>query len=110
MVKYIHPQRSKIDLNPSSQRSNVPIIHTNVSTYAQVLMNFHESNPVPENIHTRDLHYSSMRNLFPLNETPLQKFLKQSTIKVKSNQQPSMQNNQSPFSKRDSTLLKHHPA
>ena len=29
-----------------NQRSNIPIIHTNVSTYAHALMTFHESNPV----------------------------------------------------------------
>ena len=31
-----------------NQRSNIPIIHTNVSIYEQALMTFHELNPVPE--------------------------------------------------------------
>ena len=47
MIKYIHPDRVNRDYTNYNQRSNPPIIHNNVSTYAQALMNFHESNPVP---------------------------------------------------------------
>ena len=46
MIKYIYPDRVIRDYNNYDQRSNPPIIHNNVSTYAQALMNFHESNPV----------------------------------------------------------------
>ena len=47
MMKYIYPDKVNIDFNTYNQKSNTPIIHTNVSTYAQALMTFHESNPVP---------------------------------------------------------------
>ena len=47
MIKYIYPDRVIIDSNTYNQRNNIPIIHTNIFTYAQVLMNFYESNPVP---------------------------------------------------------------
>ena len=47
MIEYIYPDRVNIDFNTYNQRSNTPIIHNNVSTYAQALMTFHESNPVP---------------------------------------------------------------
>ena len=42
VIKYIYPEKI------NNQRSNIPIIHTNVYTYAQDLMTFHESNPVLE--------------------------------------------------------------
>ena len=48
MIKYIYPARVTTALTTSIQRSNIPIIHNNVSTYAQALTIFHESNPVPE--------------------------------------------------------------
>ena len=47
MIKYIYPDRVNRDYNNYNQRSNPPINHNNVSTYAQALINFHESNPVP---------------------------------------------------------------
>ena len=47
MIKYIYPDRVTTELKTSIQRINVPIIHNNVSTYAQALMTYHESNPVP---------------------------------------------------------------
>ena len=47
MIKYIYPDRVNREYNNYNQRSNPPIIHNNVSTYVQALMNFHESNPVP---------------------------------------------------------------
>ena len=46
MIKYIYSDRTNKEFNISSQRNNTPIIHTNVSTYSQGLMIFHESNPV----------------------------------------------------------------
>ena len=49
MVNYIYSQRTTKDLNPSNQRSNIPIIHTNTSTYAQARIQFHKFNPVQEN-------------------------------------------------------------
>ena len=48
MVTYIYPNRKTTDINQSSQRNDTSIIHNNVSTYTQVLMQFHESNPIPE--------------------------------------------------------------
>ena len=48
MVTYIYSNRKTTDTNQSSQRNDTSIIHNNVSTYAQVLMQFHESNPIPE--------------------------------------------------------------
>ena len=48
MIKYIYPDRTNIYYRTYNQRSNIPIIHTNVSKYAQVLMTFNEANSVPE--------------------------------------------------------------
>ena len=48
MIKYIYPEREE-DERQDYQRANTPIIHNNVSTYAQALMIFHEDNPVPTN-------------------------------------------------------------
>jgi len=48
MIKYIYRER-KEDERQDYQRANTPIIHNNVSTYAQALMLFHEDNPVPTN-------------------------------------------------------------
>ena len=47
MITYIYPDRVITDLITSNQRSNIPIIHNNVSTYAKALMIVHKSNPVP---------------------------------------------------------------
>ena len=41
MIKYIYLDKTNKEINMSSQRNNTPIIHTNVSTYAQALMSFH---------------------------------------------------------------------
>ena len=46
MITYIYPDRVITDLITSNQRSNIPIIHNNASTYAQALITFYESNPV----------------------------------------------------------------
>ena len=46
MVNY--PQRTTKELNLSNQRNNTSIIHSNLSTYTQALVQFHESNLVPE--------------------------------------------------------------
>ena len=48
MLKYIYPDREEEE-RQEYQRANTPIIHNNVSTYAQALMLFHEDNPVPSN-------------------------------------------------------------
>ena len=48
MLNYIYPNRKITDTNQLSQRNNIPILHTNVSTYAQALIQFNDSNPVPE--------------------------------------------------------------
>ena len=55
MIKYIYPDRVNIYYNNYNQRTNTPIMHTNVSTYAQALMNFHESNPVPTQVSQKRL-------------------------------------------------------
>ena len=47
MIKHIYPDRTNKGFKISSQRNNTSIIHTNVSIYFQVLISFHESNPVP---------------------------------------------------------------
>ena len=72
MIKYIYPDRETIT---QRERQNAPIMHTNVSTYAQTLMNFHEANPVPNTLSNKRLKIwlnddtlSSKRNS-TLNET-----------------------------------------
>ena len=60
MIKYTYPERTNKEFSISSQRNNTPIIHTNVSTYAQVLISFHEFNPVPlQHSHKKDLKCNS---------------------------------------------------
>ena len=46
VLKYIYPNR-KEDERQDYQSENTPIIHSNVSTYTQALMLFHQENPVP---------------------------------------------------------------
>ena len=46
MIKYVYPDR---ETTTQRGRQQAPIMHTNVSTYAQTLMNFDEANPVPTN-------------------------------------------------------------
>ena len=48
MIKHIYPERDD-DERQEYQRANTPIIHNNVSTYAQALILFHEDKPVPSN-------------------------------------------------------------
>ena len=48
MIKYVYPER-KEDERQDYQRGNKPVIHNNVSSYAQVLADFHEETPVPTN-------------------------------------------------------------
>ena len=60
MVKYIYYQRPTTTSNTLSQRSNTPIIHTNLSTYTETLMTIHESDPVPEQSSQKDSRFSPM--------------------------------------------------
>ena len=46
MIKYVYLDR---ETTTQRGRQQAPIMHTNVSTYAQTLMNFDEANPVPTN-------------------------------------------------------------
>ena len=46
MIKYVYPDR-EVDERQAYQRTNIPIIHSNISTYAQALIIFHDDNPVP---------------------------------------------------------------
>ena len=48
MLNYIYPNRVTNNIQYTSPQYESPIIHNNVSTYAQALMHFHESNPVPD--------------------------------------------------------------
>ena len=52
MIKYVYPDR---ETKRPRERQQAPIIHTNVSTYAQTLMNFHEANPVPNSMSNKRL-------------------------------------------------------
>ena len=38
VLSYIYPNIKTNDINQSNQRNDIPIIHTNVSTYTQALM------------------------------------------------------------------------
>ena len=46
MIKYVYSDRKT---TTQRARPQAPIMRTNVSTYAQTLMNFHEANPVTTN-------------------------------------------------------------
>ena len=46
MLQYIYPNRVTTNTQYISPQYESPLIHNNVSTYAQALMHFHESNLV----------------------------------------------------------------
>ena len=46
IIKYIYPDR---ETTTQRERQQAYIMHTNISTYTQTLMNFHEASPVPTN-------------------------------------------------------------
>ena len=48
MIKYVYPERKEAE-RQDYQRGNKPVIHNNVSSYAQVLADFHDETPVPTN-------------------------------------------------------------
>ena len=48
IIKYIYPNSTNYDLQSTRQNTNNPIIHANVSTYTQSLIQFHKSNLVPD--------------------------------------------------------------
>ena len=48
ILNYIYPNRVTNNIQYNIPQYESPIIHNNVSTYAQALMHFHESNPVPD--------------------------------------------------------------
>ena len=47
MIKYIYPERNNIKYNIYNQRSNIPIVHTNVSKHSWAFMNLIQSHPNP---------------------------------------------------------------
>ena len=54
MIEYVYPDREEYERN-SYHSKTIPIIHTNVSTYAKVLILFHEDNPVPTKLSNKQL-------------------------------------------------------
>ena len=61
MIQYVYPDR---ETTTQRGRQQAPIMYTNVSTYAQTLMNFNEENPVPT-------HSSNKRLKIRLNENTM---------------------------------------
>ena len=75
MIKYVYPGR---ETTTQRERQQVPIMYTNVSTYAQTLMKFHETNPVPTNssnkrlkIRLNEYTFLSKRNSTLEDSTPI---------------------------------------
>ena len=54
ILKYVYPDREE-DERQDYQSENTPIIHSNLSTYAQALIFFHEENPVPTRLSKKRL-------------------------------------------------------
>ena len=123
MLKYVYPNRPTNDIQYSSSPNESPIIHNNVSTYAQALMQFHESNPVPKiSSHKRlklqfnEKSHSNKRNaikeipnLFTIKviQNPSHQLV--ARAEEKPNQLPSTtKKNQSHHSNNDSNNLAHH--
>ena len=52
MIKYVYLDR---ETKTPRERQQAPILYTNVSTYAQTLMIFHEANPVPNTMSNKRL-------------------------------------------------------
>ena len=46
MIKYVYLDQEE-DKRQEYQRNNTPIIYSNVSSYSQALMLFHDDKPVP---------------------------------------------------------------
>ena len=75
MIKYVYSDREN---TTQRERKQAPTMHTNVSTYAQTLMIFHEASPVPNNssnkrlkIRLHDNTMSSQWNSTPEDSIPL---------------------------------------
>ena len=54
MIKYVYPDREE-DERQDYRSENTHILHSNISTYAQVLMLFHYENSVPTNLSNKCL-------------------------------------------------------
>ena len=86
MVKYIYPDH---ELQTKRERIQAPIIHTNVFTYTQTLMNFHKAHPIPTNssnkilkIRFQDETMLSKQNLNSDDSVPFYLFSHKKTITV----------------------------
>ena len=64
MIQYVYSNWEK-DERQEYQRKNTPIIHSNVSTYAQSLMLFHDDNPVPPKLSNKRLTMQSQEQIPP---------------------------------------------
>ena len=107
MVNYIYPQRTTKELNLSNQRNNTSIIHTNLSTYTQALVQFHESNLVPETSSHKRLKLQFNDNSPFTKRNTTQDIPKRFTIKTRIKQYHlSIQKNPAPHSNRNSTLYR----
>ena len=89
MIKYISPDRVTTELKTSIQRTNVPIIHNNVSTYTQALMIFHKSNPVSTQSSINDSKSNSTPTSSMRKETLPKRSYNLSERKTKSKASPS---------------------
>ena len=83
MLKYFYANRATNDIQYSSPQNENPIIHNNISTYVQTLMQFHESNPVPDSSSHKRLKLQFNDKSNPLKETQSKKSLNLFTIRVK---------------------------
>ena len=68
MIKYVYPDREE-DERQNYRRENTHILHSNISTYAQVLMLFHNENSVPTNLSNKCLKMHSESKHQRRNET-----------------------------------------
>ena len=48
MINYVYPNRATNDIQYTNPQDESPVISNNASTYAQSLIHFHESDPIPE--------------------------------------------------------------
>ena len=70
MINDVYPSRATNNIQYTNPQYESPIIHNNVSIYAQTLMHFHESNPVPETSSHKRLTLQFNDKPIPQKETP----------------------------------------
>ena len=88
-INYVYPNRAPNNIQYTSPQYESPIIHNNVYTYAQALIHFLESNPVPETSSYKRLKSNSMTK--PITPKENQSITSPNLFTIRTKQNPSHQ-------------------